>query len=448
MRTSTFSILGAATTLLTAATALTSGCGQGESEPGLLLTPLYGSAAPRDPRIMPMHRPGETVVRTAPTATHLNYYGGHVIANVKIVPVYWGTGTMISASAMHGFYSAVVANPHLDWLSEYDTNIKAVDGSTGTGQHIGRGTVDTKDYVITPSITSKSLTDDNVQTELAHQIDTHVLPAPDANTIYMIHFPLKTTIDLGGARSCQTFCAYHSTLSKGGQSVYYSVLPFMGTGSGCEGGCGSATKDLDNQSSVSSHELVEAITDGEIGLVTGSIGKPAAWYDPTNGEIGDICNAEQGTLPGTTYIVQKEWSNKAGACVLTAGTCTKSCTGKVCGDDGCGGSCGTCAAGKTCNSSGQCVNSCTPSCSGKTCGPDGCGGSCGTCAAGKTCSSAGVCVSGGGTCAHDKCVSGKKLSSTCDPCVTKICADDAYCCSNKWDSTCVAEVADICGETC
>jgi hypothetical protein len=72
MRTSTFSILGAATTLLTAATALTSGCGQGESEPGLLLTPLYGSAAPRDPRIMPMHRPGETVVRTAPTASHLN----------------------------------------------------------------------------------------------------------------------------------------------------------------------------------------------------------------------------------------------------------------------------------------------------------------------------------------------------------------------------------------
>ncbi len=53
------------------------------------------------------------------------------------------------------------------------------------------------------------------------------------------------------------------------------------------------------------------------------------------------------------------------------------CAGKQCGEDGCGGSCGTCAAGLTCQS-GACV-ACTPSCEGKTCGDDGCGGSCGTC---------------------------------------------------------------------
>ncbi len=35
---------------------------------------------------------------------------------------------------------------------------------------------------------------------------------------------------------------------------------------------------------------------------------------------------------------------------------------------------------------------CAPACSGKTCGNDGCGGSCGTCGAGKTCSAAGACV--------------------------------------------------------
>ena len=36
--------------------------------------------------------------------------------------------------------------------------------------------------------------------------------------------------------------------------------------------------------------------------------------------------------------------------------------------------------------------SCTPSCSGKTCGDNGCGGSCGTCAAPATCGAAGSCV--------------------------------------------------------
>ncbi|MBU1974496.1 MAG: hypothetical protein KKH52_03820 [Nanoarchaeota archaeon] len=38
----------------------------------------------------------------------------------------------------------------------------------------------------------------------------------------------------------------------------------------------------------------------------------------------------------------------------TIGVCTPSCTGKVCGDDGCGGSCGTCPADYTC-SAGACV---------------------------------------------------------------------------------------------
>ena len=34
--------------------------------------------------------------------------------------------------------------------------------------------------------------------------------------------------------------------------------------------------------------------------------------------------------------------------------CSPSCAGRVCGDDGCGGSCGTCAVGTSCDSNGQC----------------------------------------------------------------------------------------------
>lgn len=37
--------------------------------------------------------------------------------------------------------------------------------------------------------------------------------------------------------------------------------------------------------------------------------------------------------------------------------CTPACGGRVCGDDGCGGSCGTCGAGTTC-SDGTCVSGC------------------------------------------------------------------------------------------
>ena len=73
----------------------------------------------------------------------------------------------------------------------------------------------------------------------------------------------------------------------------------------------------------------------------------------------------------------------AGACV-----CAPVCGDNVCGDDGCGGSCGDCQASETCDA-GACV--CAPSCSDKGCGDDGCGGSCGDCAEGLSCSE-GACI--------------------------------------------------------
>ena len=52
--------------------------------------------------------------------------------------------------------------------------------------------------------------------------------------------------------------------------------------------------------------------------------------------------------------------------------------------------------GKIVRSDYQCV--CTPQCSGKQCGSNGCGGSCGTCPTGQICSSNGQCVSNNITC--------------------------------------------------
>ncbi len=69
----------------------------------------------------------------------------------------------------------------------------------------------------------------------------------------------------------------------------------------------------------------------------------------------------------------------ATACNTGGTPCVPNCPAGACGDDGCGGSCGTCASGQTCSASGQCVGACTPKCPAGACGDDGCGGSCGTC---------------------------------------------------------------------
>ena len=120
---------------------------------------------------------------------------------------------------------------------------------------------------------------------------------------------------------------------------------------------------------------------------------------------------------------------------------SKSCTGKKCGDDGCGGTCGTCAAGGVCFEN-QC---CTPVCDGKSCGAgsNGCGGAC-TCAEGS-------CVDGecclpkcdGTTCGDDGC--GGSCDYTCYN-AGGTCVADGSCCTPKCDGTTCGD--DGCGGTC
>ncbi len=73
--------------------------------------------------------------------------------------------------------------------------------------------------------------------------------------------------------------------------------------------------------------------------------------------------------------------------------CVPDCSGRVCGSDGCGGSCGTCKANEVCQG-GACL--CVPNCTGRDCGPDGCGGTCKPgCATGVPCLDTGKCAQSG-----------------------------------------------------
>jgi len=83
------------------------------------------------------------------------------------------------------------------------------------------------------------------------------------------------------------------------------------------------------------------------------------------------------------------------------GNCVPACGSRICGADGCGGTCGACAPDARCES-GIClaVSSCVPSCAGKVCGDDGCGSSCGACASGATCVQGSCHAAQGPGCPH------------------------------------------------
>jgi chitinase len=114
--------------------------------------------------------------------------------------------------------------------------------------------------------------------------------------------------------------------------------------------------------------------------------------------------------------------------------CVTDCINKECGDDGCGGSCGACKAGFTCNAQTGVCEACVPNCAGKACGDNGCGGSCGACGPSQTCT-AGRCVTmyacDNGTCsasASGTFVSKPECEATCGH------ATECYACTS--DSNC------------
>jgi hypothetical protein len=115
---------------------------------------------------------------------------------------------------------------------------------------------------------------------------------------------------------------------------------------------------------------------------------PEAYFDVTSGSNGScttaLCKAAAG-WDGPTGVGAPNGAPHATT------QCTPSCGARTCGNDGCGGSCGSCGAAQYCSAAGACVAQCVPSCAGRTCGEDGCGGSCGTCPSGQTCSAAGQC---------------------------------------------------------
>ncbi len=278
---------------------------------------------PRAPHVMPFVDRSAAPANAA--APRLQYFAGPVISHAQVVQVLYGGTPASYASYVWGtstpnladFYGGAPNSAYFDWLSEYDT---PRDG--GTSQSIGRGGFVSR-VVITPSAANggASLTDAQIRSEIAAQLQSGALPAPTSdpagnpNTVYMVNFPQGTSIQLGTAGSCVTggFCAYHGAFSLGATDIYYGVLPDMGPTSACSTGCGPSAIPFNNQTAVASHELVESVTDAVPGL---------GWFDPQNGEeIGDLCDALQATVvggDGRAYVVQREWSNRASACIATA----------------------------------------------------------------------------------------------------------------------------------
>ena len=287
------------------------------------LTPSSPFAAPKHQVDFAASAPG--VFRAAATGAQLLYNGGRIVSNPIYYNVYWGANVNHYSNQLDLYMTDVGALQYNSLLTQYNTAGRNYNGIT-TNQSMGPGTFGGS-ITASPSSSTTQVTDAAIQSQLQAWIAAGTIPAPqhDAagnnNTIYNVLFPPGVTITQGGSKSCQSggFCAYHGTVASGATSeFYYTVLPDFGAGGGCDTGCGTGTT-LQNVTSVLSHEVSETITDAEVGIAAVNSGPPLAWYDVTNGEIGDICNATHGVMTGpsnTQWTVQQEWSNAQNACTV------------------------------------------------------------------------------------------------------------------------------------
>jgi hypothetical protein len=198
---------------------------------------------------------------------------------------------------------------------------------------------------------------------------------------------------------------------------------------GCDGSCGGCEEGWGCEEGACVEECDPTCMEGFVCIdqLCHEVGPDppcAPGYIAVKGECVEECLH----LCGEGYTCDED-----GECI-----CTPDCEGKVCGGDGCEGSCGQCEEGLTCID-GACI--CVPDCNGKECGDDGCGGICGECLG---------CE--GEVLDPGDCYEGQCPDFCCPDCADKACGDDGCggicgACSDGQicvDSQCATACEDAC----
>ena len=147
-------------------------------------------------------------------------FGGPVLSSPKIVPVFFSGDDPT-------FVAQVV---------DFDTKVGQGAYWTAAVSEYGVGPATAAPTVSLTEAAATNTTDMDIQTWLADKLDSMdpAWPVPDANTVYVLHYPTGTTISYpdgmgGNAVSCQYFGGYHDNITlQNGMNVAYAVVPRCG----------------------------------------------------------------------------------------------------------------------------------------------------------------------------------------------------------------------------
>jgi hypothetical protein len=237
------------------------------------------------------------------------YNGGPVISCPWVYTTFWGPDWLSdpahlqTAGLLSQFHKDLVNSNFMNVLSQY-----GVGSGTGSGIFVQASFV---------SNVATSLTDAAIQGIIQAGINAGVYPEPSANSQTCLIIYLDETIGVNDPTQGLVLCepsgdtafGYHNYfMTTAGHSFQYATIPALADACltescpGDDAGCSLHLYEtqLDRRTQVASHEFAEMTTDPQLN----------AWYDPNNGECGDICNGETDyiVVGSNTWAVQPQYS--------------------------------------------------------------------------------------------------------------------------------------------
>lgn len=224
--------------------------------------------------------------------------GGPVLERPKVLPIFYDVDS--SAADIEAFLTALArASYWREVTAEY-----------------GVGPLQVLPAVRIPGTPPATISDAAIRGTLGVNTSGTAPPwgAPDPSTVYLIVLPQGTAATFpDGSTCCQDFGGYHFETQTLGVTLPYAV------GCSCPGALGTNLTTLQERTVSISHELVEVATDPFPNSNPAYRGQDYAnyvWTYLTGGETADLCSFNPDTayaLPGTSFLVQRSWSNAAAA---------------------------------------------------------------------------------------------------------------------------------------
>ena len=168
--------------------------------------------------------------------------------------------------------------------------------------------------VVIPN-TNNNLSNNDIQTILQNAIDAGTIPEPaNPSNVYILYLDDATGVKDPGtaivmceANNDNAFGYHNFFTTTANNPCYYAVVPGL-TDTCLENSCPSdngcslhlSETQEQRQTQVTSHEFSEMVSDPQLN----------AWYDPSAGENGDICNGRSATITvgSNSWTVQLMYS--------------------------------------------------------------------------------------------------------------------------------------------